>query len=57
VFAGLDSRLNLRFRLIHIGDTMTVVDPATLPDRLRTAGFTDVEVDAVPRAFRFRAVR
>lgn len=57
VFAGLDSRLNLRFRLIHVGDTMTVVDPATLPDRLRAAGFTDVEVDVVPRVFRFRAAR
>jgi SAM-dependent methyltransferase len=57
VFAGLDSRLNLRFRLIHIGDTMTVVDPATLPGRLEAAGFTDVEVDAVPRVFRFRATR
>jgi hypothetical protein len=36
---------------------MVVVDPATLPDRLRAAGFTDVEVEANPRAFRFRATR
>jgi SAM-dependent methyltransferase len=57
VFAGLDSRLNLRFRLIHIGDTMTVVDPDGLPDRLSAAGLTGIEVDTVPRAFRFRAVR
>jgi hypothetical protein len=57
VFAGLDSRISLRFRLLHIGDTMVVVDPATLPGRLRAAGFTDVEVDTVPQAFRFRATR
>ncbi len=57
VFAGLDSRISLRFRLLHIGDTMVVVDPATLPDRLRAAGFTDVEVEANARAFRFRATR
>ena len=57
VFAGLDSRLNLRFRLIHIGDTMTVVDPDGLPDRLSAAGLSGIEVDTVPRAFRFRATR
>jgi SAM-dependent methyltransferase len=57
VFAGLDSRLNLRFRLIHIGDTMTVVDPDGLPDRLSAAGLAGIEVDTVPRAFRFRATR
>jgi SAM-dependent methyltransferase len=57
VFAGSDSRLSLRFRLIHIGDTMVVVDPATLPDRLRTAGFADVLVDTSPRSLRFRAAR
>jgi hypothetical protein len=57
VFAGLDSRLNLRFRLIHVGDTMTVVDPDGLPDRLSAAGLAGIEVDTVPRAFRFRATR
>ncbi len=57
VFAGLDSRISLRFRLLHVGDTMVVVDPATLPDRLRAAGFADAAVDTVPHAFRFRASR
>jgi SAM-dependent methyltransferase len=57
VFAGLDSRLSMRFRLIHIGDTMTVVDPDGLPARLDAAGLSDVEVDTVPAAFRFRATR
>ena len=56
VFAGFDSQLSLRFRLLHIGDTMVVVDPKTFPDRLRTAGFTDVSVEREPTArVRFRA--
>src|SRR5215468_2685692 len=38
VFAGTDSQPNWRFRLIHLFDTMVVVDPQTLPDRLRAAG-------------------
>jgi SAM-dependent methyltransferase len=57
VFAGLDSRVSLLFRLLHVRDTMVVVDPATLPDRLRAAGFTGVDVGTAPRAFRFRATR
>jgi hypothetical protein len=56
-FAGSDSRVNLRFRLLHIGDTMVAVDPETLPDRLRAAGLEDVDVDVVPRSLRFRATR
>ena len=34
---------------------MVPVDPAGLPDRLAAAGFAEVDVDAVPRSFRFRA--
>ena len=34
----------IRFRLIHIGDTRTVVDPETLPARLKSAGFDRVDV-------------
>jgi SAM-dependent methyltransferase len=56
VFAGMDSLPSLRFRLIHIGDTMVTVDPATLPDRLRAAGFTDIEVTVGEGRFRFHAV-
>lgn len=56
VFAGSDSQLSLRFRFLHIGDTMTVIDPATLPDRLATAGFTDIRVAHQPkRLVRFAA--
>jgi SAM-dependent methyltransferase len=57
VFAGSDSRLSLRFRLLHIRDTMVPVDPDTLPDRLRTAGFRDPDVALGGRSFRFRATR
>ena len=32
------------FRLIHLGDSRTVVDPETLPARLKSAGFDRVDV-------------
>jgi SAM-dependent methyltransferase len=57
VFAGTDSLPSLRFRMIHLGDTMVTVDPETLPDRLHAAGFTDVEVAVGGHRFRFRAHR
>jgi SAM-dependent methyltransferase len=34
----------LRFRLIHVGDNRTVVNPGGLPARLRAAGFERVDV-------------
>jgi SAM-dependent methyltransferase len=55
VFAGTDSLPNLRFRLIHLGDTMVTIDPDGLPDRLRAAGFDNVEVTVGTYRFRFRA--
>jgi SAM-dependent methyltransferase len=55
VFAGTDSRPSLRWRLIHLGDTCTPVDPATLPSRLAAAGFTRIGVDADRRLARFVA--
>jgi SAM-dependent methyltransferase len=56
VLAGSDSVVTLRFRLLHVGDTMVPVEPDTLPDRLAAAGFTGIEVDRVAgRSFRFRA--
>ena len=56
VFAGTDSQSSWRFRLIHLFDTMVVVDPRTLPERLRAAGLTDVCVD-VDQSVRFRAFK
>jgi ubiquinone/menaquinone biosynthesis C-methylase UbiE len=58
VFAGTDSRgVGLKFKLIHIGDTLTLVDPGTLPARLQAAGLTSPEVDTTQRSLRFRARR
>jgi SAM-dependent methyltransferase len=56
VFAGTDSQSNWRFRLIHLFDTMVVLDPKTLPQRLEAAGLADVRID-VEGAVRFRAVK
>jgi SAM-dependent methyltransferase len=56
VFAGSDSVASPGFRLLHVSDTMVLVDPNTLPARLSAAGFVDVAVETLPRrAFRFRA--
>lgn len=55
VFAGTESQPSLRFRLIHLFDTMTVVDPATLRGRLEAAGFVEVDVAHTPKAVRFAA--
>ncbi len=58
VFAGTDSRgVGAKFKLIHVGDTLTPLDPATLPARLRAAGLTSVQVDTGGRSLRFRARR
>ena len=55
VFAGTDSQPSLRFRLIHLGDTCTPVNPGTLPARLAAAGFTSIAVDCDRRLLRFAA--
>src|SRR5262249_52219555 len=56
IFAGRDSRISPRFRMLHVFDTMVVVDPATFPDRLRRAGVDQVRLDTTGKAFRVRAV-
>jgi SAM-dependent methyltransferase len=56
IFAGTDSLYSRSFRLLHLFDTMVVVDPIVFPDRLKAAGFDEVQVDVMkPYAFRFRA--
>ncbi|MGA3027157.1 MAG: class I SAM-dependent methyltransferase [Bryobacteraceae bacterium] len=57
VFAGVDSRYSRSFGLLHLFDTMVVVDPRTFPDRLAAAGFADIDVAVNEHAFRFRARR
>jgi SAM-dependent methyltransferase len=48
-YCGSDGQLNLRFRLLHLGDTMNVVDAATFPARLERAGFEQVDVELRPK--------
>jgi ubiquinone/menaquinone biosynthesis C-methylase UbiE len=55
-FAGTDSLgTGPLFKLIHVGDTLEPVDPGTLPDRLRAAGFADPRVEVGGRSLRFHA--
>jgi SAM-dependent methyltransferase len=56
VFAGSDSRWGPLFALAHLGDTLLLVDPVALPERLRAAGFVDATTEKRRSAFRFRAV-
>jgi SAM-dependent methyltransferase len=56
-FLGTDSRASLRMKLFHCFDTMVIVDPATLPQRLRRAGFANEQIELSDGAFRFRATR
>jgi SAM-dependent methyltransferase len=57
IFAGSDSVYSPFLRVLHIFDTMVLVDPQTFPSRLEAAGFVDVRVDTNPYAFRFRATK
>ncbi|MBO0775680.1 MAG: class I SAM-dependent methyltransferase [Actinobacteria bacterium] len=53
--AGSDSLPSLRWRLVHLGDVCTPVDPATLAGRLARAGFPRARVRTSPRRFFFAA--
>jgi SAM-dependent methyltransferase len=55
IFAGTDSCYSRAFGLLHLFDTMVVVEPGGFPDRLKAAGFENVQVDVNSRAFRLRA--
>jgi SAM-dependent methyltransferase len=52
-----DSLANERLAEHHEGDTYNPVDPATLPDRLRAAGFSDAEVRTNEYGWTFLAHR
>jgi SAM-dependent methyltransferase len=57
-FAGTDSvGGSLRFKLLHIGDTLTLIEPATFPERLVAAGLIEPEVEVQGTRMRFRARR
>ncbi len=55
VFAGTDSLASTKLRIVHTGDTYVPVDPDHLHERLRAAGFSDIEVERGQTRFRFRA--
>lgn len=55
IFAGADSPQGLLLRILHISDTVCMVDPGLLAIRLRAAGFEDIQVANGRHAFRFRA--
>lgn len=55
VLAGSDSLPSLRWRLVHLRDVCTPVDPATLPGRLARAGFPHARVRTTPRRLFFAA--
>ncbi len=54
---GTDGEDTPSRRALHVDDVFTPIDPAGLPDRLRTAGFVDVVVDSNGDRFRFRGRR
>jgi SAM-dependent methyltransferase len=56
VFAGVDSLDGPQFRELHVDDVCVPVPPDTLAERLRRAGFRDVQVDTNEYQVRFRAV-
>lgn len=57
-FAGTDSLgVGWLFKLIHVGDTLNLVEPSTLPGRLKAAGLTEPQVELGGRSLRFRARR
>jgi len=57
VFAGSDGVPSLMFQILHFRDTCNPVPPETLPDRLRAAGFQDVDVKVGTGRQRWRAVK
>jgi SAM-dependent methyltransferase len=56
-FAGSDGVPSLSFRLKHIADTYNPIPPMDLADRLRKAGFTDVDIDANASRQRWHATK
>jgi len=57
VFAGSDGVPSLMFRVLHFRDTCNPIPPVTLPDRLRAAGFADVDVEVGTGRQRWRAIK
>lgn len=54
-FAGTDTTAGALFRLFHLFERVTPVNPDSFRERLLAAGFRDVFVDVRRHDFRFRA--
>jgi len=57
IFAGVDSLPSILMSIFHVRDTLTLVAPDTIAQRLASAGFIDVYVDVTSERFRFSARR
>ena len=56
-YAGTDSLWSRGMVWFHLADTMRLVDPAGLPERLQAAGFEEVRVEPGNTRFKFSARR
>jgi ubiquinone/menaquinone biosynthesis C-methylase UbiE len=59
LFLGSDSTTSLRFRLFHVFDTCTPVEPEGFARRLEKAGFGEIGIEKRPEynTFKFRALK
>ena len=57
IFAGVDSLPSILMSIFHIRDTLTLVAPDAIVQRLTSAGFGDVQADVGTDRFRFSARR
>jgi ubiquinone/menaquinone biosynthesis C-methylase UbiE len=57
MFIATDSRPSLTMKLIHIRDTMVLIDPGTIRGRLKRAGFGEIFVEIAMGALHFHARR
>ncbi len=57
VFAGSDGVPSLKFRMLHFRDTCNPVPPENMPDRLRAAGFGDIDVEVRAGRQRWHAAK
>ena len=55
LLVGTDGEDTPARRALHVGDVFEPIDPAGLPDRLRSAGFLEALVDSNGDRLRFRA--
>lgn len=57
VLVGVDSLRSALMTVFHLGDTLNLVPPSTLAQRLTAAGFIDARVEVASSRFRFSAKR